>query len=390
MRILRVIHSLDPKRGGPREGARQIDGQFKKLDIHVDVLCLDSALEFNADEYPATIILLGPALGNYGFSRKLRSWLDSNIENYDAVIVNGVWQFHGLAVRKAAIRHKIPYFVFTHGMLDPWFKTTYPLKHLKKLIYWKLFENRVLRDANAVLFTSQEELDRASLPFRPYRCNALVTAYGTARPPGNASELRSMFFSRYPELVEKKIWLFLSRIHEKKGCDILIDAFARHACIDPDIRLVIAGPDNTNLKARLLDQASDLGVKEKVVWPGMLKGADKWSAYYAAELFCLPSHQENFGIVIAEALGCGVPVITTNKVNIWREILEDGAGIVSNDSTQEFSLALERWQGMSTEEKQVMRGNALASFSSRFDICTVALQLSDLIKSQLRISSKKS
>ena len=146
---------------------------------------------------------------------------------YDAVIVNGIWQFHSFGAWRALRNSSTPYVLFTHGMLDPWFKKQYPLKHLKKWMYWPWAEYRVLRDAQAVLFTCEEERVLARESFWLYRCNEVVVSYGTAKPKGDPELERQEFFTRYPELRGKKLALFMGRIHPKKGCDLLIEAFAK-------------------------------------------------------------------------------------------------------------------------------------------------------------------
>src|SRR5258706_5140390 len=126
-------------------------------------------------------------------------------------------------------------------MLDPWFKRAYPLKHLKKWLYWPWGDYRVLRDARAVLFTSDEERLQARRSFWLYRANEEVVAYGTTAPPENAVALREGFLSMHPELRGRRLLLFLSRIHEKKGCDLLVRAFAELAGTEPTLHLVMAG-----------------------------------------------------------------------------------------------------------------------------------------------------
>ncbi len=130
----------------------------------------------------------------------------------------------------------------------------------------------------------------------------------------------------------KDISLFLGRIHRKKGCDMLIDAFAKVAADDPDLYLVMAGPDQQQWSAKLKQTAANLGIKNRVFWPGMVTGDAKWGAFYGSEAFILPSHQENFGIAVAEALACGKPVLLADKVNIAEEIAEDGAGLMELDT----------------------------------------------------------
>jgi glycosyltransferase involved in cell wall biosynthesis len=154
----------------------------------------------------------------------------------------------------------VPYFVFTHGMLDPWFKRHYPLKHLKKWLYWPWGEYRVLRDARALMFTCEEERRLARESFWLYKANECVTNYGTARPEGDSEKQREAFLSEFPELRGKRVLLFLGRIHEKKGCDILIQSFG-------DLARPAGGPARTPigtrwpLRRRILlckAQASDL------------------------------------------------------------------------------------------------------------------------------------
>jgi glycosyltransferase involved in cell wall biosynthesis len=374
MNLLRLIPSLDPRGGGPMEAARKIDTALAACGVQVEVACLDApdAGGFLHD-YPATVHALGPAKLGYRYSAALLPWLKAHRQRFDAVIVDGLWQYHGFAAWRALAGTDTPYFVFTHGMLDPWFKHTYPLKHLKKGLYWPWAEYRVLRDARAVLFTSEEERRLARESFRLYRCNEVVTAFGTGQPPLDADgSLAARFRAQHPQLAGKRIVLFLSRIHEKKGCDLLLSAFAQVAPAHPELHLVMAGPDQTGWAAVLKRQAHDLGIAERVTWPGMLQGDDKWGAFHAAEVFCLPSHQENFGIVVAEALGCGKPVLISNKVNIWREIETDAAGIVGDDTAAGTLEALQAWLGLSSTEKQAMSKAAARSFDTRYRIENVA------------------
>lgn len=136
----------------------------------------------------------------------------------------------------------LPYYVFTHGMLDPWFKHTYPLKHLKKWPYWLLAEYNVLRHARRVFFTSEDERLRARESFWLYKANEQVVPYGTTPPPSDNAKYAKNFFSKHPDLNGKHLLLYLSRIHPKKGCDILIEAFAKIASSHPNVHLLLAGP----------------------------------------------------------------------------------------------------------------------------------------------------
>lgn len=390
MKLLRIISSLDPRGGGVIESARKIDSALIKRGAQVEVVCLNApdAGEY-LQTYPVKVHALGPTKSGYRYSSMLVPWLKQNHIRFDAVIVDGLWQYHSFAAWRALAGTDTPYFVFTHGMLDPWFKHEYPLKHLKKWLYWPWADYRLLRDARAVLFTCEEEKLLARQSFWLYHANEVVTSFGTAAPPANGDELAARFLQKNPELQGKRILLFLSRIHEKKGCDLLIEAFAEIAQQDASLHLVMAGPDQTGWMATLKRKAAALRIGERITWPGMLQGEDKWGAFYAAEVFCLPSHQENFGIVVAEALACGKPVLISNKVNIWREIEADGVGIVRDDTLRGTLDALNAWLSLPADAKAAMQKSARQCFDVRFRIERAAEHLLEIIPKGLPIDTAR-
>lgn len=385
MRTLHIIASTNPLGGGPIEGLKQLQASLKALGVEVEVACCDApnAPWLLTSGLPK-IYALGPSNSKYSFTALLQPWLRENAAKFDAIIVEGLWQYHSFAVRQVLAGTKIPYFVFTHGMLDPWFKRTYPLKHLKKWFYWPWAEYRVLRDARAVIFTCEEERLLARQSFWLYRANEAVASYGTSSPPTNGLDLAQRFLKKHDNLSGKRIILFLSRIHEKKGCDLLLAAFAEVAKIDQRLQLVMAGPDQTGWSAKLHNQAEELGIAERISWPGMLQGDDKWGAFYAAEVFCLPSHQENFGIVVAEALACGKPVLISNKVNIWREIETDIAGFIDEDTVDGTVRNLNRWLALDVVAYSEMSERARQCFESRFQIRRAAERLLEIIQENIQ------
>ena len=393
MKILHVISSVDPKYGGPIEGVKQLNFSMLKLGVQVDILCGDEVnakyssqiqelLASNSEliSLSSNIIFLGPSYLRYAYIPKLTAWLRAYAQDYDAVVVNGIWQYHSFAVWCALAGTATPYYVFTHGMLDPWFNHTYPLKFLKKWLYWPWAEYRVLRDARRVIFTCEVERLLARESFWLYKVKEAVTAYGVANPPVNSNELGAKFFAHHPHLQGKRIALYLSRIHKKKGCDLLIEAFAKVLQCDENLHLVMAGPDQTGWVAKLKAQAESLGIAHRITWPGMLQGDMKWGAFYAAEVFCLPSHQENFGIVVAEALACGKPVLISNKVNIWQEIEADGAGLVAEDNLNGTLNNLERWLNMTPDEFEAMKAKTKVCFKNRFHVQRAAERLLEIIQ----------
>lgn len=379
MKLLRVIPTIDPRSGGPAEAARRIDAELLRLGHSVEVATLDAVDSELGADYPARVHSLGFAREGYRYSPALLPWLRANGERFDAAVVDGLWQYPGLAAWRAFAGGRLPYFVYPHGMLDPWFKTAYPLKHLKKWLYWPWAEYRVLRDARAVLFTCEEERLLARRSFGLYRANEVVAGLGTADvPPPDAARLAA-FHARFPGLAGKRLVLFLGRIQEKKGCDLLIKAFAGVAHHDARAHLVMAGPDPQNWAAALKALAAERGVAERITWTGMLTGELKWAAFQAAEAFCLPSHQENFGIAVAEALACGRPVAISDKVNIWREIEAGGAGWVQPDTQAGTTQALAHWLAATPAQLAQAGTAARVCFERHFRIEAAARRLATIL-----------
>jgi len=366
MKILHVIGSLNPLDGGPPEAVRQLARAYLGIGVQPELLCQDPPSAPYLTGIPVPVHALGQRwLGRFGLSPRLWRWLHQNAHRFDGIVMNGVWIFPDIAVRSAARRAGVPYAVFTHGALDPWFNRRYPLKHIKKRLYWPL-QYRVLRDARTVLFTSASERDLALTSFSPNRWNSLPIPYGISEPEGDPAAQIAAFCQALPQLRNRRFLLFMSRLHAKKGCDLLIDAFATIAAEFPDVDLVVAGPDQEGSQAGFQRMCAEKGIASRVHWPGMIRGDLKWGALRACEAFILPSHSENFGIVVAEALAAGKPVLTTNKVNIWQEILADGVALIEDDTLDGTLNLFRRWLRMSPADQAAMTARAYPCFAARF------------------------
>ena len=153
------------------------------------------------------------------------------------IIAHGLWQWPGR--RAFALGNR--YLVYPHGMLDPWFKKTYPLKHLKKQLYWWAKQDRILRGAHAVCFTTEEERVLAQKTFSPYRVKEVVTGLGVKEPPPQTPEQTGKFYQQFPKLKGRKMLLYLGRFHPKKGVDNLIRAWSNREQKGEEV-LVLAGP----------------------------------------------------------------------------------------------------------------------------------------------------
>lgn len=385
LHILHSIASVNPAGGGPVESIRQVASVIQR-DGHVtEVVCLDDPDAEWVRDFPLPCHALGPARGIYRYSPRFVPWLGINRARYDCVIVHGIWQYASYGVRQALRGSSTPYFVFPHGMMDPWFKRNYPLKHLKKSLYWPWAEYRVLRDATAVLFTCEEERLLARESFRPYRCNEVTVLYGTNAPPGDADAQREAFLRRFPHLRGRRCLLFLGRLHEKKGLDLLLRAFTRELAETPSPssqppHLIVAGPADHAYGAQMRGLASLLRLDSHITWTGMLRDELKWGAFRASDAFILPSHQENFGIAVAEAMACGVPVLISNRVNIWREIEKDDAGFVEQDDLSGTQRLLRRWLTADPAAWARMRTAAVRSFSARFHVEAASASLLSVLR----------
>jgi glycosyltransferase involved in cell wall biosynthesis len=380
MKILHVIGSLSPADGGPPEAVRQLARAYLSIGVEVEVVCQDPPNAPFLSEVTFPVHALGQRwLGRFGLSPRLWRWLHQNASRFDGIVMNGIWVFPDVAVRSAARRSGKPYAVFPHGALDPWFNKKYPLKHLKKLLYWP-FQYPVLRDARAVLFTTATERDLASTSFRPNRWNSLPVSYGISEPGGNPALQIETFLSSVPQLRDRRYLLFMSRLHEKKGCDLLLHAFTQLAAEFPQVDLVMAGPDQVGLQGKLQQIAAEKGFGPRVHWPGMLTGDRKWGALRAADAFVLPSHQENFGIVVAESLAAGRPVLISNQVNIWPDIVADGAGLVDDDTLAGTERLLRCWLELPAAEREAMVARAYPCFASRYSMKNAALAIKSLFE----------
>ncbi|MBV8113880.1 MAG: glycosyltransferase [Silvibacterium sp.] len=376
MKLLHVISSLSPASGGPPEALRHLARAYGEAGVDVEIATQDDPGAPYLSSFSVPVHATGSKPSVYAYSPALLTWLRENVSRFDGLLINGVWTFHSLAVGIAA-RGRVPYVVFTHGMLDPWFRRNYPAKHLKKCLYWPA-QYWVLRNAETVLFTSARERDLAPQSFWPNGWKSVVVPYGTGEPPANIEAQGEAWYSLAPGLAGRRYLLFLSRIHEKKGCDLLVQAFARIAADHPDLDLVIAGPDQVGLQAKLQRQAEQLGIAARIHWPGLLTGDPKWGALRNCEAFVLPSHQENFGVVVAEALACGRPVLISDQVNIWPEIEQEGVGLVAPDTLEGTEALLSRWLSLDRASRDAMAARATEVFRRRYSMRSCALAIRDL------------
>ncbi len=365
MRTLHIISNMKPDKGGPQEAVRMMLRDAPP-GCESEVLTLDEPSAAYLQDAPFTVHALGGDRKG-GYSPKLVPWLRANRNRFDGVILHGMWEYHSLAVLRA-IAGRIPYLVYAHGMLDPYFKRASPLKHAKKWLYWLSVQYWLLRRALRVVFTTTAERDLAAQSFWLHRWNAAVIGLGADTPPQNLTQCREAFFNLCPAVRNKPYLLFLGRIDPKKGCDLLLEAFAAVAAQQPDLHLVMAGPDSVHWRSSLQSGAALAGIGDRIHWPGMLIGDAKWGAFAASEAFVLTSHQENFGIAVVEALACGKPVLITKPINIADDLAVDGCALVEPDTPAGAKQLLVRWLALSPSERTAMSTRALTTVATRYDM----------------------
>ena len=363
MRILHIIGSISPAAGGPTEAVRMLVEHAPQGVTSEVVTTDDPAAEF-LQSFPCPVAAVGSAQKAWRVPA-LTKWLRVNRERFDGVVLHGLWEYTGVAVRRAIAGRK-PYVVFPHGMLDPYFKRAFPMKHLKKYVYWMLNEYWLLREADRVLFTTEAEAMLAKQSFFPARWSPMIVPLGAEPTAFDLSVSLPKFFETCPAVRGKHFLLYLARIHPKKGPDLLLRAFA--AAGDANGHLVMAGPDAHGYRAELEALAVQLGVAERVHWPGMLQGEAKWGALAACDAFVLTSHQENFGIAVVEALACGRPVLLSRPINIAADCELDGCALVEDDTVDGATKLLRDWGTLTPAQRSAMGQQALRTFASRYDM----------------------
>ncbi|GAA4048302.1 glycosyltransferase [Parerythrobacter jejuensis] len=377
MRILHVVGDSNPAMGGAIEGVFQLGDAYRAMGHVQELLTLDAPDDPWVAAAPSPVHALGHqrteapgALGQW--AEKLRpptqaiSWLRTNLANYDAVVVDGLWNTSTLTARWVLPRAGVPYAVFSHGMLDPYFRTTQPGKEWIKRQLFRVNERVLLRGAEAALFTTQQERDLAIEAWPGWKkIESEVVGFGTGEPPVRSPAMAAAFAEAVPDAAGEPYLLFLSRLHPKKGCEILLEAFAT-ADLPANLRLVMAGPGDAGYVTKLRAQAEALGIGARTDWPRMLSGNAKWGALYGCEAMALISHQENFGVVVAEALACARPVVISDQVNLHGTISAAGSGIVCDNNAPSAREALATIMAMSREDRTAMGQAGRTQFDREF------------------------
>lgn len=342
--IIHTLPSLALSEGGPPRSVSQLCCALSRIAAQPDVSILSE------DTLGRPIVPIAPSIHSFTpqaqqtFAQALEQF--RNKKNVDIIHQNGIWRPSMHQTSVFARKAKIPLVLTPRGMLEPWALKN---RYWKKKAALLLYQRRDLKKATAFHATALSEAQS-------------IRALGLKQPiiiaPNGIVMPSSQNIATHAEDKRERIALFLSRVNPKKGLPNLLKAWAK---ISPKgWRLRIAGNDDSNLLPALRQQAEALGIAKCVDFVGPLFGAAQRLAYRDADLFVLPSFSENFGIVIAEALSHGVPVLTTTGTP-WEQLHSENCGWWVAPTEEAITQALEDATNKSVEERVQMgkRGIAL-------------------------------
>lgn len=308
----------------------------------------------------------------YTVSLPLSSWLWKRIADYDLVHIHALFSYPCTVAAWAARAKGVPYIVRPLGILNRWGMQN--RKPFFKRLSFACIERSILEHAAAVHYTcDQERVEAESLRFHA----PAAVIPNPVRFDMDSSTVAGNFRDRFPQLKGKLMVLFLSRLDEKKGLDILLPAFARLREIMPSVALVIAGNGTPEFISTIQQLAASLNITSDVVWAGFLDGEEKREAFTDADIYVLPSYSENFAVAVVEAMAFGVPVVISDQVGVHPEVARyEGGRVVPCDVNALVAALLELAQ--SKELRQRLGANGRRIAQSEFSIASTMDRVTSL------------
>lgn len=285
----------------------------------------------------------------YKVSLPLRRWLCEHVADYDVVHVHALFSFPSIAAARAASRRSVPYIVRPLGVLNRWGMAN--RRRWVKSLSFRLLELPLMQRAAAMHYTSQMELQDAAR-FGLNNQQAVIPI-GMDLAPFASLPDKAVFSKQFPATASTRNLLFLSRLDVKKGVELLLAAFALLRAQQPHLHLIICGDGEAAYVAALKQQAAALGLAEHITWTGFVAGELRLAAFAAAELFVLPSHAENFGIALLEAMAAGLPCVASDQVALAVEAAAEGAVQAIGRSAPAFATAISELLNDSTARNQL-------------------------------------
>ena len=314
LRILHVLQQIDSDAGRSAEAVCELSLVQRQFGHTVEITVVGSSGGNAFDHLGIPIHHIDGGWGAYGYDSGFVPWMKERAGRYDCVIVHGIWDYCGLGTSRALQDSAVPYFVFTHGMLDPWFKLHQPIRHLIRWLYWPWGGYPVLRDAHAVFFLCEDERRRAREAFWLYDCHEFVVRFGTSGIPREiAGSVGGGFVEAHPLLRGKRLFTFLADHNPAEGIYTIVKAieslFQMGVWNPESMRLVIAGNASGTTKDILRQILGKSRFDESVYLAGALREREMWCALRESEVFLRPSSYEICGKQVAKSLSAGTPVL---------------------------------------------------------------------------------
>lgn len=364
MKVLHVITGLDARAGGPAIALRGLGSAQKDAGLDVSIVSVyaegaDSAPAQDLRENGIDVVRIGPAKPPLMSHPHIRTMLRSMVPNSDVVHIHGLWEDVQHYAARYARQVGVPYIIRPCGMLDPW---SLDNSRWKKKLYmaWRLRAN--LDRAAAIHYTTEAE--RAGAATLNIPAPSIVEPNGLDLSEFEHLPSRGSFRQHHPAIDGRKMVLFLGRVHPKKGLHLLIPAFARTK--STDAVLVIVGPSEPEYHATLTRLIAEHRLGDRVLLLDILRGQRRIEAMVDADLFILPSRQENFGIAVVEALAAGCPVVVSEHVDLWPEICAAGVGDVVKLELDQIAAGIDRWL-MDNSLRRQAAAQAPAFVRDRYD-----------------------
>jgi len=373
MRVLHVIPSVAERSGGPATAIVPMCRALQQRGVEVFLVTTNAGIETtNGDvyDYKGVPAKFFPSqLGeSFKYSRPLATWLNSHIREFGLAHIHAVFNHSSIATAHRSRKAGVPYVVRPLGTLEPWSMTQ---KSVRKRVFWQVAGKAMLRRAAAVHYTTDaEKLSTESLLGLNH---GKVIGLGVEINSNSAKEKLSEHFAA---LAHEPYALVMSRLHPKKGLDVLIDAF--RTLVESEKfshwRLVIAGDGPSDHVQKLKEMANVSS--DRIVFTGWLDGEKKDALLSGASLLVLPSHQENFGMCVMEALSRSVPVLVSPHVNLAEEIVLANAGWIA--TVDKDALVTRLAEALDDEEERAVRGRAGKQLSMKYSWESAARNLKDL------------
>ena len=383
MRVLHVTPSMSPESGGPPVAVSGLTRALTAGGVQCEILTTTGGRSrrppMSVPGVSVRAFAASPLSGVWNaHSRALSDFVHDGLADFDAVHVHELWHYAGFAACRAARKFGLPYVVSIHGALDG---PVLRRKAARKWSYMKLVQRPILRSAAALHALTEAEAEQArrlcvAVPVAVVP-NAVEAGLGDAVDSADTAALRR----RFAELDGKRVILFLGRLDQKKGLDVLVDSFIRVASRLPDVTLLVAGPDKGNTRSVMEQALAAAGLDGRAVFAGLLQGSEKLAALACADVFVLPSRSEGFSVAVLEAMAAGLPVVISEHC-YFPDVADRGAGVVVCVDIDEVADAICELLG--DDRRRIESGrNGRGLVEERYCWPTVAQAFAELYDSML-------